>query len=246
MKKKTLSVVALLLAVIMVAVCCAACGEDEKNTAPTTPSENGTSATDAPTEVPTDAPVVPTADSLVGRWKSVFSLVDFMKPTMQNGADMPQEQLDLLYKLYEGLEIPLIFEFKSDAACSLSAEEGYSDTLLEKLKANIRNHIDEILEMGNLTEKDLEQYGYTRETYADLFASQIGTGADFFPEMKGTYSLDGNKLYITGENQQHDPENYVEIELTATTMTIVNASELNKAKSELFAEEVLPLVFNRI
>ena len=237
--KKTFSLVALLLAVIMIAMCCVACGDDKKSddaAAPTTVDGTDTPAVEEPVDV--------TTASIVGLWKTSIDFDSMIEAMMQaQGGDVSQETADLYQKMFSGVVISFTFKFDADSSCELEMDKDSMSGLLEKIKTNIKANMSEILAMSGLTEQDLADNGYTVDSYADMIVSSFDISTFDQQDKKGTYRLDGNKLYVFTEDNPNN-ENYVEIELTANTLSIVGGSGIDE-DSALFAEAMLPLVFTR-
>ena len=246
--KKRFSVIALLLAVIMIAMCCVACGDDAKNDSqlPTSSTAADVLPTAAPTEAPTEAPA---PGSIVGSWRGDFDLTKMMFAVMDSYEDsgLSEEQFNLIKKLYKDLSITMTLEFKDDSTCVSATDKASADAVIEQLKANIKNNLGEVLSMYGVTESELADYGYTTDTFVESFLSELDTDS-FEVTATSQYRLDGNKLYMYEEGNFDDSQ-YVIVDVTASTLSITDivSPDIDDAGSyNIFSKAILPMVFKRV
>lgn len=253
--KKTLSVVALLLAVIMIAMCCVACGDDKKSDSSESNGDSNTNTnTNNQTVDPTtsnnsgDSGVTPSgSDSIIGTWKTTIDFATVMTAMMaQQGAEVSSDVADLYIKMFDGVQLTFSFKFDSDNTCHLIADKDSASSIVERVKSNIKENIDTILSLSGMTESDLEAYGYTADQYAELMASQVDLSSMSMEDKDAYYRLDGNKLYFGDSESEISDEHYAEIEISGNTLKIVNASGAEDESSQMFASAMLPLVFTRV
>lgn len=253
--KKSLSVVALLLALLMIAMCCVACGDDKKEEKPSESGQAAATEAAATEAAATEAGGAGTNAGIIGKWSCNFDISKMMNVMLdtymnsEEGAAMTADQVEIMKKLYGDLSVYMTLEFKEDGTCTTGTDEASANALVEQLKKNIKTYMSDVLTMMGLTEADLEANGYNVDTFADYYASQLDTKSINL-NSTNAYRYEGDKLYMASEGEQISEDRYLEVSVTASTLTVtgVQNPEIgeNIEMSSFFSEAMLPLTFNRV
>lgn len=239
--KKFLSAAALLLAVLMIAMSCVACGENKADTPAADTDATAAVATQAPAEDPTPA-------SIVGKWKYDFSfdvLLDAVKDEALEGATGSQKEfMEIMFTAFNGVSMTMIMEFDANGTVKTSADKDSVDAAFAKIKENLKALMPDMFAALGVSSSDIDSQlaaaGYTMDQYVDLLFSQMDT-ASLTDQMSSEdqYRLDGDKLYGS------DDDSYVTVEITATTLKITGLVG-DDGSNPIFTEKFLPMVLTRI
>ena len=264
--KKALSLLALLLAVVMIAACFAACGDEEENTNNTDsgngqtgdlnivlPTQGDTAAVDQPTDAPTDAPTVAPAAGIVGRWRYVMEFSKFIEAQIDDVlAQVPDEQKPMyeeLFEAYKGVSFDLYMEFDDNENYRTEIDEASVNAAVEQIKQNIKDHLPAII----------AYIGYTMDQFEQALAAQNMTVDDYIDsafsasidEMKqgiaqantsGKYRYESNRLYFSNAYGTFDDSQYVTLIINGNTARLTEIA----GDSGTFTEAMLPMIFNRV
>lgn len=243
--KKLLSVAALLMAVLMIAMCCAACGDD-KNTDPTS------AATQAGADVTTPAEDV-TPGSIVGTWKLSLDFDKIIEATKEEALasvdDQQKEFMEEMFKCFNGVSMTMVMEYKEDGTYQSYVDETSAEAAFALIKENLKGLLPSMFEALGVSAEEMESQltaaGYTMDSYVDLVFDQMDTSGltdDMVTE--GVYRLDGNKLYASGSDGEIDENSYAVVELSAGTLKVTEIVGQD-SDNALFNEAFLPLVFTK-
>ncbi len=253
---KKLTRIAALLLVLVLAVSLCACGGSttkerdndpkEKNTtvAPTTP--------DPITALPTD-PVVNIDSDLVGKWCYEMDLTQTMVTgiTANLGIELTEEPTPCI--------CPLYLTFNADATCQMEiGTEDFGAAFLEFLSSIIPYMVEVAYQQGAaqgldraaMDQQIMDAYGMTlaefyEATFAEMNPADLLGGTEDL-NLKGTYSIDGDRLYIVSEDEKLDEENYVVFTLKDDEFSITEFTGDESAFSEMSNFGItLPLTFTR-
>lgn len=106
--KKSLSIVSLLLAVIMIAMCCVGCGDSKK-------SEGNT---------------------IVGTWTTELDF-DKLMSTMSGGAGAMQQMVEMMKDAFSGVKLKLNLTFNEDGTCVAAADKDSVEAASEKIRSGL-------------------------------------------------------------------------------------------------------------
>ena len=259
MKKYSMSIAALLLAVIMIVASFAACTkkdepkptEEPAKTEEVTP-EPTEETTPEPTEEPTPEPTdVPANDSaaLVGTWTASMNLAEMMNKGLQ------QDETGMFSDVHlSDVFVDLVMTFNEDGSYTVDADQ-------EALKAALRQISEELLPvmkefmMGMLSAFSENGEEVTEEQALEML--EIESWDELTEQMmaefdedqnqfsgSGMYKLEGDRLILSeGEGAPID-ENAEALIITMGSgeFTIVS---VENATDEGITEEMLPLVFKK-
>lgn len=219
--KKTLSVTALLLAILMIALCCVACGDDKKSD----------SSSDSSSSV---------SGSIIGTWSNTVSADHTLNP---NSNEALQELYLGLKSRMSGIMLKRTITFSDGGTCSGSVDETAVNAVKEAIIGFFTENFDQFIAASGATEEQfnewLAQNGMTKEQYIALVGDSYVSMSTF----NGKYRLDGTKLFICREDEELVDTQYYEIKLTEQELTIV--SGVGTEDDDLFNEEYLPYSFTK-
>ena len=178
--------------------------------------------------------------AIVGKWTSDIDLSKAYKSELGEMAE----------KISSKVFLSLNFDLNKDGTFTLSFDK-------EKTVASVNEFVDEMIPV--LIDVACEQTGITREELEKelngqdleaLMRESMGNPAeeilgelDALGEKSGKYKVDGNKLYMSTDDEEFDEDDYVEIELNGNTFSIVGFSDESAFGDDIPFE--LPLVFKK-
>ncbi len=199
-------------------------------------------------------PTPKTAEELIiGEWECELDMGEYMATVMggTTGGDY-----------FEDLEfaINLIMDFDNDGNVEMAIDEdaleGSVDDLKKGLKKGMKVMLEDMAEMyGSSIEEMIAAEGYTDldkyldDALADMDVKTLLEGFDT-SDMSGTYKIDGDKLYITQEDdEEEDKDDYMLFEVDEDTLELdMNEKDREEAENDetvaIFVE-FLPLKFER-
>ena len=227
--KKTISAASLLLAVLMIAMCCVGCGDSKSDSSADT-------------------------GSIVGKWSYTLDydtiLDTAMGQTLADADDQQKAYMESLLEAFEGVSLTLWMDFKADGTYSLSADEAELTSAMDSVKAKLKEKLPEMLAALGMSSEDMEsqlsQAGYTMDSYVDLLLSQMDT-TSMIEQMKkgGVYLLEGDKLYVSSDdNNEIDKTSYVVVSISGSTMKVTEVVS-DDDSSTAFPKELLPLTLTK-
>lgn len=217
MKKKLALLLALVMVLALVFVGCDKNKDDDDN--------DKDSNTKTTTEAATTTVPPSTEELVIGKWSATADFADLMAQSMgeMEGAE---------YMEFSDFNIKYIYEFKADNTCEISIDD---DIFAE----SVDNFIDQMIDGQNAYYE--AEYGMSLE--AALEASGAMTIEDYkafmtammdFEAMKdemtfsGTYSVEGDKITVTRENDEKEV-----LEYAADALKIVEVVESDKAAEDI-------------
>ena len=160
--KKSLSIVSLLLAVIMIAMCCVGCGDSDSKK-----SEGNT---------------------IVGTWTTELDF-DKLMSSMSGDAGAMQQMVDMMKDALSGIKLKVNLTFNADGTCVAAADKDSAEAASEKLRSGL---VDTLSAMGLpqdqidtvLNSMDLSSMinGSTKKYETDGKSETTETGVVRFPQ----------------------------------------------------------------
>ncbi len=180
-------------------------------------------------------------DTIVGDWTTKVDLADAINATI------PEETQQ--YVKVDKFEIVMNVTFTEDGEHEKSLDEDALEEAVEDLKDDIlgdmKVYINALLaEQGiNMTFEDyLAATGVTEESLMSSFSvDSIVKGF----ETKGTYEIDGDKIYMLNDGEEKDDDKYEIFELDGDKLIFKEAHGLDDASEEL-QKAIYPLEFTRV
>lgn len=246
--KRALSIVALLLAVVMIAMCCVGCGDEKKDD-----SKDGNKGiipaveTEEPTEAPTEAL------GIVGKWCYTMQFSDVISAAkeqiMGQAGDQMRGFYEEYFKAFDGVSIDLYMEFGNNSEFTGRIDSSTVDAAIAQIRANIKDRLPAMVESLGVSmdvyEAGLAQQGYT----VDDFIDQMIEGMDFENSLKldstGQYRLDGDRLYTAGANGGIDESTYAVVEISYDKLLITDIVG-DSTDGFGYFKALMPLTFYRV
>ena len=189
-------------------------------------------ATDAPET--TASPVEPDDSPIFGRYEGEISM-DLMLQV--NGAGMEEEDADLYARLFEGCgSMVLYMEFSTGQRIHVGMDKESVGKVLDQMLENMPEILPEMMGMSmEEMEETLNAQGVSMDDFMAMMREELNPEELFGAgnmSMLGTYRLDGDKLIITEEGEEEDPDEYMVIELEDDSLTIVDVIDGEESASE--------------
>lgn len=258
--KRSLSIIALLLAVIMIAMCCVACGDEDNSDTNSQDTEKKADQTPIATvtpigdsDLPTDAPAqTVTASGVVGKWLYVAQFSELLEgqldAALEQVPDEMQEFYQEMFKCFNGVSLDMIIEFDSDSNYHFGMDESSVRTAMDQIIANFKAQLPAMLASIGTTmeafEAALAQQGMTVDSYIDAAFSQSMDIESMLKqsESSGTYRYEGDRLYLSNANGEIKDDDYATVEVSSNKIVVTAIS----GESNTFTEAMLPMNFIRL
>lgn len=216
-------------------------------------------ATEPPATEPEDDEVFaaignPALDrSAVGTWRYVLDYGELMNATAtQEDLDAMGEMGEALLNVYDGLQMDVILDLRSDGSFSFGFDEDSARAAIEEMISRLGEvMIPLIASMLEMTEEQmLEQLEAADMTVDDLLGQFMGEmdSEEMVEQILESYQegswryVDG-KLYLVEAGGTVDPDSFATVELAGGVLTITDVPADNES-SEMY-EAMLPMEFNR-
>ena len=187
-------------------------------------------------------------DSIIGTWKAAIDMTEAVNQAI-SGEDAEVAE----YIKIKEFTATVTYILNEDGTYETKVDEEAAQKTIEKMMEDITEGMKKLLEASLEQENvgmTLEEYLQAANTTLDAIVAEAYGETDFtdiFAEFnsKGTYKIDGNKLFSADEGESLSEDEYEIFELSGNKLTlkeVVGIEEDNAALAEL----IYPLEFNRV
>ena len=222
-----------------------ACTADEAKNSTATAEETPNAIK---TEADKETETTEEEDSIIGTWKAAIDMTEAVNQAI-SGEDAEVAE----YIKIKEFTATVTYILNEDGTYETKVDEEAAQKTIEKMMEDITEGMKKLLEASLEQENvgmTLEEYLQAANTTLDAIVAEAYGETDFtaiFAEFnsKGTYKIDGNKLFSADEGESLSEDEYEIFELSGNKLTlkeVVGIEEDNAALAEL----IYPLEFNRV
>jgi hypothetical protein len=189
---------------------------------------------------------------IVGTWKYNLDFKKFTEIAGESGElDSIEELGDSFKQIFDGLNLVIVLDLKSDGTYSFYWDENAARTAVDSMMSRMGEvmptvfaeiygmsveEISALLEANGTTMDDLVAQSLASVDTEEMVSSLSESSS------KGTYRYSDGKLYLTEEGYAENPNDYVVVELNGNELKIkeaANDTDLDSLKA------LLPMVFTK-